>query len=1155
MTSGVPARRSGKYLPFVLFGVVAVAVVWTQTVSFEEFARQHRREAERQLVAFANLKADDLARWRKERIGDATTLVGNGVLARLVRGVLEGDEARTAELRSWLGRIQEAYQYESALLLDAGHRVRLAVPGRPGQLGARLSFVSPASEARLRAGNIVFEDFHRDETDHRIYLTVLAPVLDETEGNPLLAVVALRIDPETFLYPFIARWPSPDLTAETFLVRRDGSDVLYLSDLKYRKGSTLSFRMPMARIEVPAVKAVLEERGIVEGPDYRGVHAIAAVQAVPDSPWFVVVRVDAAEILGPVRERGWRTAAFSGLLLVAAAAVIGLGTRLLGARVRQERVKADEALRKSEDRLRAITQSARDAILMMDGDGRVSFWNPAAERILGYTADEAVGRNLHDLIAPGRFHEAHLAAYPRFQRSGEGAAVGQTLELAALRKDGSEIAVALSLSAVLVDGSWHAVGILRDITAQKKAEEDLRRALEEKDEANERLEATSALANHMAREADSANLAKSQFLANMSHEIRTPMNGVLGMTDLLLDSDLTDEQRRFASVVRSSAESLLGVINDILDFSKIEAGKLELEELDFDLRRMLEDVAEMLAPRAQEKGLELAYRIDPEMPTLLTGDPGRLRQVLVNLVGNAIKFTPKGEVAVEIRPTAETDRTLEARFEVRDTGIGIPDGKVALLFEAFQQVDASTTRRFGGSGLGLAICKHLARLMGGEIGVTSVDRRGSTFWFTALLRKQETPRVEEVEQADVRGVRVLAVDDSATNRLVLSEQLSSWGMRYDDAESAVQALGMLRAAVACGDPYRIVITDMQMPVTDGEALGRAVKADPALRDALLVMMTSLGLRGDARRLEEIGFSAYLTKPVKQSQLHDCLATVLGRSLKANRVQPAPLATRHTLGEARRRSFRVLVAEDNATNQEVALRLLDKLGVRADAVANGQEAVRALETVPYDLVFMDVQMPVMDGFEATRAIRSGSTRVSDPRVPVVAMTAHAMKGDRERCLSAGMDDYVPKPIEPAALAAVLDRWLPKDDDVPLPLAPAATARVPPKGLPVFDRAGFESRLMGDAELVAEISREFLEDIPRRLAALGELVREGRADETAKGAHAIRGACANVGALAMSALAAELEAAGNAGRIEEAAALLQGLEEQFSLLVPRMKEVQG
>ena len=1150
MKSSDPIQRRGRFALFLLFGLLACLVPLAAAGYVRWFERNHRLEVETQLTAVADLKASELTRWRAERIGDAGVFSANPAFTRLVRGFLAGDAGSVAELGAWLARVQEALDYDAVLLLDAGFRKRIVVPDRPERA---VSFVSPRSEKELRAGRTVLEDFYVNDANGRIYLKVLAPVLDESAGNALLAVVALRIDPDRFLYPFLARWPTPSLTAETLLVRREGSDAVYLNDLKYRKGAALKLRMPLSRSDVPVVMAALGERGIVDGIDYRGVLVIAAIRPVAGSPWFLVARVDADEVLAPVRERGWMAAAFAGVLLLAGAAGLGFVLRTLSARAYREKAKAAEALRGSQARLNAITESAQDAILMMDGAGQISYWNPAAERILGYTAAEVAGRNLHDLIAPQRFHAAHLPAYRAFLKTGEGAAVGKTLELTALHKDGREVAVALSLSAVRIEEAWHAVGILRDITERKRTEEELQQALEERAETNERLEAASALALHMAHEAEAASLAKSQFLANMSHEIRTPMNGVLGMTGLLLDSNLTEEQRLFAGVVRSSAESLLAVINDILDFSKIEAGKLDLEELDFDLRTMLEDVAEMLAVRAQDKDLELVCRIDPEMPTFLRGDPGRLRQVLVNLIGNAIKFTPKGEVVVEAAAGKETEATLEVRFEVRDTGIGIPQAKLGVLFSAFQQVDASTTRQYGGTGLGLAICKRLAHLMGGEAGVTSVEGEGSRFWFSALLRKQEHSRGEGLERADVTGVRILAVDDNATNRLVLSEQLSSWGVRHEEAAGAEQALRMLRAAVAAGDPFRIVITDMQMPMIDGETLGREIKADSALRDSLLVMMTSLGLRGDARRLEEIGFSAYLTKPVKQSQLHDCLATVLGRSLRSGRIEPATLLTRHSLSEARRRSFRILLAEDNTTNQQVALRILEKLGYRAEAVANGREAVLALQEAPYDLVFMDVQMPVMDGFEATRAIRSGTTRLPKPGVPIIAMTAHAMKGDRERCLAEGMDDYVSKPIVPAELLAALEKWLPNEEG-PTLLPPAAErAASAAEAHPVFDRAGFENRLMEDADLIVEITRGFLEDVPLKLEALGKAVQGGDPAEAGRLAHALRGACANVGAVAMSAVAGEIEAAGAAGRVEKVAALVPDLEAAFSLLLPRMQEL--
>jgi PAS domain S-box-containing protein len=820
------------------------------------------------------------------------------------------------------------------------------------------------------------------------------------------------------------------------------------------------------------------------------------------------------------------------------------------------RKQTEEALRESEAKMKAITDSAQDAILMIDQQGKITYWNPAAERIFGYSRDEALGCDLHQCIAPERYHEGCRAAFPEFQSTGRGAIVGRTLELQACRKDGQEITVSLALSSVQVKGAWHAVGIMSDVTDQKKAEEKLRSTMEELEAANNNLSVAISRANEMAFEAQTANIAKSQFLANMSHEIRTPMNGVIGMTGLLMDTDLSDEQRLYCETIQSSGDALLSVINDILDFSKIEAGKIELEELDFDIRNTVEDTAELLAIRAHEKQLEFTCRIDPCVHTYLRGDPGRLRQVLVNLGGNAIKFTSHGEVAFDVRPADEVDNGVKIYFEVRDTGIGIPRNKINLLFNAFQQVDASTTRRFGGTGLGLAISKRLVELMGGEIGVESVEGQGSTFWFTAVFGNSESDRIDETPlRADIRGVRILAVDDNATNRLILSEQLGSWGMRHTEVSDSVEALDKLHAAFNAGDPFRIVVTDMQMPGLDGESLGKAIKADPALYDTILIMMTSRGKRGDAKRLHSLGFSAYLTKPVKQSQLHDCLATVLGRCAKPEKTPFSALVTRHTLNEERRRMARILLVEDNLTNQQVTLRILEKLGFRADVANNGREALEALEKTPYDLTFMDVQMPVMDGFAATRAIRAGQARGQIPKMPIIAMTAHAMKGDRERCIEAGMDDYIAKPFLPKTLAEILDKWLSHSPES-LSARPASSEVSEVKGTsagpPVFDRETLKNRLMGDEELVKEICAGFLEDIPGQMQSLREYIERCDASSAGRQAHTIKGAAANVGAMALNAVALNMEKAAKAGRWDETAVLMPEMERQFDIMKKHVEE---
>ena len=713
-------------------------------------------------------------------------------------------------------------------------------------------------------------------------------------------------------------------------------------------------------------------------------------------------------------------------------------------------------------------------------------------------------------------------------------------------------------------------GLLASMSITFRREEsisrELRLRMEEAVETGRRMEEQAAKMAALADEAalqreraEAADRSKSEFLANMSHEIRTPLNGVIGMTDLMLDGALDEEQQRRAETIKRSGDALLALINDILDFSKIEAGKLDMEMLDFDLDEMMSGLGGALAYRAEEKGLELICPANPALGRWYRGDPGRIRQILTNLIGNAVKFAERGEVAVRYELAAERDNRALLRFTVTDTGIGLSTKQQNKLFDKFTQADSSTTRRYGGTGLGLSICQQLVGMMGGEIGVESTPGQGSTFWFTldlANARAKRPPR----RTTDLRQQKVLVVDDNATNRQVLAEVFDAWLVPPAWAEDGPAALRALKEPAAQNAPYTIALLDMQMPDMDGARLGALIRDDARLADTRLVMLTSQGQRGDAKKMHDAGFAAFLSKPVQQSELYNALLQVAG--VAGGRVGD-DLITRYTARERPRFEARILVVEDNVTNQAVARGVLEKFGAHVDIAANGEEAIGALERVAYDLVFMDCQMPVMDGYTATRCIRDGNSKVRDHAIPIIAMTANAMRGDREVCLAAGMDDYIAKPVDLTELRKQLERWLPSRCHRGAAETPVATrgAETPASttidesgasDTPVFSRAAMSERLMGDEALMRAVAEAFLGDMPEQIGRLKASVAADDVQQATDQAHKIKGAAANVGGMALSAVAKDMERAGKAGDLAAMVRGSVGLENQFAQLKAAMDE---
>ncbi|MCB2149310.1 MAG: response regulator [Deltaproteobacteria bacterium] len=776
-------------------------------------------------------------------------------------------------------------------------------------------------------------------------------------------------------------------------------------------------------------------------------------------------------------------------------------------------------LRRSKAALQKILDSMPYGVVIVGTDKRIRYANQSALSLMGYETRESVrGRICHDTFSPSKKGECPVVDLCREM---------DRCEWVLRTRSGDTIPILKSVIRLTLDDEPVMLETFIDITDLKHAEREL----------------------HQSKIiAEAANVAKSQFLANMSHEIRTPLNGIIGMAELAMDTPLSADQRKIIETIDKESSHLLEMINTVLDFSKIEAGKFQLESTPFDLRRLIEDVASSIAMRAKNNGLEFASFVSPDVPSRLTGDPGRLRQVLNNLAGNALKFTEAGEIIIRAKTVQDRGNHVRVHFEVTDTGIGIPVDRQEAIFEGFTQADGSTTRKYGGTGLGTTLSKQLVEMMGGEIGLISDPGKGSTFWFTAVFEKApEENKTPPQSENGISGLKVMVVDDIEVARMIIMEYLTLFGCEVHECDGSIKALNGLEAAVASSRPFDLLISDIRMPEMDGFGLAARIRAHDALKEIPIILLSGIGSIGDGETCRQHGVDAYLHKPVKMKELEQAITLIRGTGKRAHPTA-RELVTRHTLVESRKKPVRLLLVEDYPTNQQVALNHLRNAGFQVDLAENGREAVTAYERNEYNMILMDIQMPVMDGYKATRTIRQmeaarakGDTQTR--RIPIIAMTAHSLEGDREKCLSAGTDDYISKPLKKDKLLSMVAKWI--DSAHPLSAVPVSSEkkRPPDQDAAPMDYGRALEEFDNDKAFLMEVLTGFIKNVAGQIDTLREAAANGEADTVISESHSIKGGASNLTADALAGIAADLEKDGKAGVLTQANEKIENLKKEL------------